>query len=394
MFTKNDTFNQIMQTTPIRRAIGNLFPSCWLERIPPEHYGYTMSRVEKEDRMEWGVPFISDSFVECANILMDTADSQRFGFVPLWKEAHPSAAFDPANAPDSRIPDADTNCADGVWLFTANPDVDPAAFAHLPAAGSVPPYPSTAVSAQKKQAAAVRPAVILCPGGGYEMLSYYSEGIQLAQRMERDGGYKAFVLNYRVTPNEYPLPQMDLALAILHVRTYAEWYRIDPKRILIVGASAGGHLCASEALLHEDLKREVIAELNDKNRTKAASAYADHSARPDGIGLLYPVISFLSEYHEGSCLNLTGQRESLREVLSVEKHITAAYPPTYAFSNADDGAVPVSNTRRLNEALDQAGVTHLCEVFPSGDHGVGLGYSCSCREWSEHMLAFFERLFQ
>ena len=394
MFTKNNTFDQIMHTSPIGRAIGNLFPTCWLERIPKEHYGHTMSQIEKEDRMEWGVPFISDSFLECTNLLMDTACSQRFGFVPLWTEGHPSAAFDPARTPDSRIPDADTNCAEGVWLFTANPDTDPAAFAHMPASGSVPPYPSTAVSISEREQASARPAVILCPGGGYHMLSAYSEGIQLAQRMERDGGYKAFVLNYRITPNYYPLPQMDLALAVMHVRAYAKWYRIDPNRVLIVGASAGGHLCASEALLQEDLKKEALAELHRRNLTQAAAAYADCSARPDGIGLLYPVISFLSEYHEGSCQNLTGQDDNLREKLSVERHITAAYPPVYAFSNEDDGAVPVSNTRRLNEALDKAGVTHLCEVFPSGDHGVGLGYQCSCKEWSEHMLAFFARLFQ
>lgn len=43
------------------------------------------------------------------------------------------------------------------------------------------------------------------------MLSYYSEGVQLAQRMERDGGYKAFILSYRIQPNTYPQCQMDLA---------------------------------------------------------------------------------------------------------------------------------------------------------------------------------------
>ncbi|MCI8889852.1 MAG: alpha/beta hydrolase [Eubacterium sp.] len=393
MFTKNNTFDQIMHTSPVRRAIGNLFPACWLERIPKEHYGYTMSRIEKEDRMDWGAPFISDSFLECANILMDTVRNQRFGFVPLWKGGHPSAAFDPADPPDKRIPDADANCAEGVWLFTANPETDSIAFAHLPAASSVPPYPSAAVSAQKREQTSARPAVILCPGGGYEMLSAYSEGIQLAQRMERDGGYKAFILHYRITPNHYPLPQMDLALAIMHIRAYADWYRIDPDRVLIVGASAGGHLCASEALLQEDLKKEVLAKLRGSNDAQASAVFADCSARPDGIGLLYPVISFLSEYHEGSCQNLIGQTDSLREVLSVERHITNAYPPTYAFSNADDDAVPVSNTIRLKEALAQAGVTHLCEVFASGGHGVGLGYDCSCGAWSEHMLAFFDRLF-
>ncbi len=234
----------------------------------------------------------------------------------------------------------------------------------------------------------MRPAVVICPGGGYHMLSSYSEGIQLAQRMERDGGYKAFILNYRMLPNLYPLPQMDLAMAVMHIRLHAAEYGIDPDKVIVLGASAGGHLCASEAFLHDCLKKEVLSLLTGKRREE----YQKISARPDGVGLLYPVISFLTEYHEGSYLNLTGGREELRDKLSVEFHISGDYPPTYAFANADDGCVPASNTIRLDKALEKAGVLHLCEIFPSGDHGIGLGYTLSCRKWSENMLAFFENI--
>lgn len=397
MFTKNDTFEQIMHTNPVQRSIGNLFPSCWLERIPPQHYTHTMHQIEAEDKMEWGAPFLSDAMVECANILLETFENQRFLFIPLWKTADT-----PANAPghtanpglDSGgwIPDADQNHADSAWLFTGNPDTDPAAFAHTSGNGSVPPYPSNAVPPEKRETQSKRPAVIICPGGGYEMLSAYSEGLQLAQRMERDGGYKAFLLHYRITPNRYPLPQMDLALAIMHIRSYAEQYHIDPERILVLGASAGGHLCASEAFLHPALKQNVLTELTERSANPdLLQRYQHCSARPDGVGLLYPVISFLSAYHEGSYLNLTGQQPKLREALSVETHITADYPPTYAFANEDDGCVPASNTRRLEEALRIADIPHLCQIFPSGDHGVGLGYEHSCRTWSEQMLTFFEQ---
>lgn len=389
MFTKNDTFEHIMQTGPVKRAIGNLFPACWLERIPPQHYAHTMHQIEAEDRMEWGVPFLSDAFVESANILMEASENKRFLFIPLW---NPDAGS--AGNTGSWIPDADLNCADSVWLFTGNPDTDLTAFAHTAGNGSIPPYPSDAVPADRYTESSLRPAAIICPGGGYEMLSSYSEGIQLAQRMERDGGYKAFLLNYRITPNYYPLPQMDLALAILHVRACASRYQIDPDRILIIGSSAGGHLCASEAFLHEALKKQVLTTLSASDRTgnpAVLTRYQDCSARPDGIGLLYPVISFLSDYHEGSYLSLTGQQPGLREALSVETHITPDYPPVYAFANEDDGCVPANNTKRLDQALCRAGVPHLCQIFPTGDHGVGLGYSCSCHTWSEQMLRFFEK---
>ena len=396
MFTKNDTFEQIMHTNPIDRSIGNLFPSCWLDRIPPQHHTHTMHQIEAEDQMEWGAPFISDAFVECANILMETYQNQRFLFIPLWNTANT-----PTNAPGCTansdphsgiwIPNADQNDADSAWLFTGNPDTDLTAFAHTSGTGSIPPYPSHAVPFENRENQSRRPAVIICPGGGYEMLSAYSEGLQLAQRMERDGGYKAFLLHYRITPNHYPLPQMDLALAVMHVRSCAGQYHIDPDRILVLGSSAGGHLCASEAFLHPALKQDVLTELADRSANPALlQQYQCCSARPDGVGLLYPVISFLSEYHDGSYLNLTGQKPGLREALSVETHISADYPPTYAFANEDDGCVPASNTKRLEEALHKADIPHLCQLFPTGDHGVGLGYEHSCRTWSEQMLAFFE----
>lgn len=392
MFTKNDTLEKIMNTKPIKEAIGNLFPSCWLSQVPQPYFHHTLAEIEKEISMDWGCPFLSDAFLECANLLMETVKKQRFLFIPLWKEEanHVSTFLNAYSNP--WIPDSDQNNQSSVFLFTGNPTIDNTAFANTAGAGSIPPYPSLAVSSEKRSLSK-RPAVIICPGGAYEMISSYSEGVQLAQRMERDGGYKAFILNYRITPNYYPLPQMDLALAIMHVRANAEEYQINPNQIIILGASAGGHLCASEAYLYDSLKQKVLEEFaSKKQHSSILEKYQTISARPDGVGLLYPVISFLSDYHEGSYLNLTNQKTGLQKALSVELHITSNYPPTYAFSNKDDGCVPVSNTIRLKEALDKTNVLHLCETYPTGDHGVGLGYGCSCKDWSEHMLAFFEKM--
>lgn len=389
MFTLDHTYEEIMNTDPVGRAIGNLFPTCWRDRISPEHAGHTMRRIAQEDKMEFGDPFVSDAFVECANLLMETAENRRFLFVPLWDEKF---ALNPCQKDGNPIPDGDLNAAAGVSLFTGNPEVDNAAFAHTAVPDSVPPYDTTAVSEEKRRIMHHRPAVIVCPGGGYVMHATHSEGIRLAQRLERDGGYKAFVLNYRITPNYYPLPQMDLALAIMHVRAHAETYDIDPDRILIVGSSAGGHLCASEAYLHTDLERLVLDAFRDAGACDAIlKNYQGISARPNGIGLLYPVISFLSDYHEGSYLYLTNSDPHLRELLSVENHIANGYPPTYAFANADDDCVPPSNTARLDKALEAADVPHLCQSYPTGNHGIGLGYDFSCKKWSEEMLAFFEK---
>ena len=389
MFSINNTMREIMETPLIESRIGNLFPSCWIPCVKKEHWDHTMEQIKQEDTMEWGQPFWSEAFVECANILKETVDKKRFCFIPLWTES------ETLDFTGKYLPKAATNCEEDVWLFTGNPLVDQQAFVHTSSSASIPPYQSDAVSEEKKNSYKNQhPAVIFCPGGGYEMLSYYSEGIQLAQRMERDGGYKAFILNSRIAPNKYPQPQMDLAMAVMHVKSHAKEYEINPNNIVVVGASAGGHLCASEAYLHEELKELALERLLEKNKEDQEllkQRYHKISARPDALGLLYPVISFIEDYHEGSYRNLTGGNPELKEKLSVELHIDKNYPPTYAFANEDDGCVPVSNTIRLGQQLQAAGVRYQCDIYPQGDHGIGLGYETSAKRWSEEMLKFLER---
>ena len=64
MFTKNNTMNEILNTEPVGRAAGNLFPTCFMARVPVEHRDHTMAQIEKEETMEWGAPFLADAFLE------------------------------------------------------------------------------------------------------------------------------------------------------------------------------------------------------------------------------------------------------------------------------------------------------------------------------------------
>lgn len=334
MFSTNNTMREIMEMPLIGSRIGNLFPSCWIPCVKKEHWDHTMEQIKQEDTMEWGQPFWSDAFVECANILLETVDKKRFCFVPLWTEN------ETLDFTGTYLPEVATNCEEDVWLFTGNPLVDQQAFAHTSSSASIPPYQSDPVSEEKKNS------------------------------------YK----------NQRP--------AVMHVRAHATEYEIDPDNIVVVGASAGGHLCASEAYLHGELKELVLERFfanNSETQKVLKQRYDKISARPDALGLLYPVISFIEDYHEGSYLNLTGGDQKLKEKLSVELHIDKNYPPTYAFANKDDGCVPVSNTIRLGQQLQTAGVRYQCDIYPQGDHGIGLGYETSAKRWSEEMLKFLER---
>ena len=371
MYTLEFTFQQLMNDRLLKRALGNLIPSEWINELPTESYNKTLAQIATDHHMHWGAPFLSREILECANILSDTESSNRFLFQPLWQTHYDHQG--------SSIPDANLNTEESVWLFTGNPTVDNHAFAHTDIPGSIPPYATFPAS----DTSSLSPAVIICPGGGYSMLSTYSEGIQLAARLERDGGYKAFILNYRLAPHAYPLPQMDLARAVMYVRKHASHYHIDPSQILILGSSAGGHLCASEALYHKELKNYIF-----ESYPQYIPEYTGISARPDGVGLLYPVISLVSQTHAGTCQNNTKGNALLKDQLSVDLHMDKEYPPTYAFACLDDPTVPFSNTTRLDAALEQLSVPHLCELFPSGGHGIGLGYATSARYWSEHMISF------
>ena len=238
----------------------------------------------------------------------------------------------------------------------------------------------------KNMPSGVRPAVIICPGGGYEFLSFDYEGIRIARRME-EAGYRAFILNYRVSPNHYPAPQLDLMCAIKHIRANAERYQISEDGLLILGFSAGGHLCASAAALYRELEPRFAEEM-ERTRQNDAAAYRAVSARPDAVCLAYPVISFRAEQHEDSFRCLTGGDEALRDALSIETRVTSDFPKTFIWTCADDLLVPPSNAERMARALEAKQVPHRFIMYPQGGHGCDLGAGTSAEGWVDEMLRF------
>lgn len=235
----------------------------------------------------------------------------------------------------------------------------------------------------------IRPAVIIVPGGAYEFLVLNREGMEIAEKAF-EAKCIPFVLYYRVSPNKYPAPQLDLLLAIRHVRFHAEQFGIDPDQIYLIGSSAGGHLCVSATYLRESLEPKLEEELQ-KSYYKTQTDMGNISAKPNGICLNYPVISFTSEQHEESCLALSGNDKSLRKLLSAEHHINRQFPKTFLWACTDDSLVPVSNSLRMDQALQRAGVKHMTEIHPWGGHGGGIAVGTPAERWIERMLAFMKK---
>lgn len=206
-------------------------------------------------------------------------------------------------------------------------------------------------------------AVVICPGGGYGGLAGH-EGEGYAKWLA-EHGISGFVLKYRLGSKGYRHPTMlgDASRAIRLVRAKASEWKIDPKRVGIMGSSAGGHL-ASTAVTHFDSGKPDAADPIDRQ-----------SSRPDFGILCYAVISMEDGVtHGGSKRNLLGEKPdpALVEHLSNEKHVTKDTPPCFVWSTGEDKAVPVLNSLQFVTALQRHGVPYDFHVYQKGGHGIGL----------------------
>lgn len=205
-----------------------------------------------------------------------------------------------------------------------------------------------------------RPLVLIFPGGGYDHVSK-AEGEPVAIRFNA-AGYHAAVLRYRVKPATYNEPFYDAGKAIRHIRAQANLYRIDPRGIVVVGFSAGGHLAATLATLYNDQDLFPVVDGEDA------------SARPDALLLAYPVISMVKTPHLGSLKTLLGEKGSdeLKIKLSLETQIHSEVPPVFMWHTRDDESVSYQHSMRFYERLSQEQPLSELHIFSHGAHGMSL----------------------
>ncbi len=220
----------------------------------------------------------------------------------------------------------------------------------------------------------VRPAVLICPGGGYTFLSD-REAEPIAMKF-LSKGYNAFILDYSVKGDaKYPNPLYDAANAIYTIRTNAEKWNIDKDKICVCGFSAGGHVAASLGVYwnHEFVKKEL--GIKDSEMIK-----------PNGMILGYPLLdiaTFTPEYfsdkpdlieHGERCLDaLFGTNEpdpKQMDSVSLYKHVSSDTPKTFMWHTYEDGLVAVDNVLDFSKALAQNDVAFEMHIFQNGGHGL------------------------
>jgi acetyl esterase/lipase len=206
-------------------------------------------------------------------------------------------------------------------------------------------------------------AVVICPGGGYGGLAGH-EGRDYALWLNEQG-IAGFVLKYRLGSGGYRHPAMlnDAARAVRLVRAKADDWQVDPKRVGIMGSSAGGHL-ASTLLTHFDAGDAAASDEVERL-----------SSRPDLGILCYAVITMGPNTHQGSRNNLLGNNPSaeLVKLLSNELQVTPQTPPCFIWHTWEDAGVKVENSLDFAVALRRAGVRFDLHIYEKGGHGLGLG---------------------
>jgi len=208
-------------------------------------------------------------------------------------------------------------------------------------------------------------AVVVCPGGGYSILAWDLEGTEVAEWLNSIG-VTALVLKYRVPRREgdaaNKLPLMDAQRAMSVVRSKASELGIDPRRIGMLGFSAGGNLTVA-----------TCSKFNERQYDKI-DAIDDVSCRPDFAAPVYP--AYLADNNG---------------VVKPEYQPTKDTPPMF-FAFAMDDRVAVDGSFAMAKALKNAGIPAELHMYDSGGHGFGLRTSenpchtwpARCAEWMEH----------
>ena len=198
-----------------------------------------------------------------------------------------------------------------------------------------------------------RPAIVVCPGGGYMYCSpREAEPIALAYTAR---GFHAFILRYSVGWDAAGFaPLQEVSWTIGYLREHAREWNIDPEKIVTCGFSAGGHLALSAGLLGQNKPNAMILGY------PAASA-------PN-----MPGMNFMLQLLEGR--KEVTQKDA--EKYDLVSHITSEAPPVFITATAQDlltqhGALPIANKY---SALN---LPYELHIFQYGPHGYALGNEVS-----------------
>ncbi len=257
--------------------------------------------------------------------------------IPIWPKAAPDAVTYDGPEYSQKVDRKDELVAGKPWLSDERVSV-----------------PTMTVYAPKGKNTGA--AVIVFPGGGYQILAMDLEGTEVCDWLT-SRGITCVLLKYRVPgsaklPKSGAYPQAAQALddaqrTISLTRQHAMEWHIDPRRIGVIGFSAGGHLVAATSVHFE---RRVY---------KRVDATDDVSCRPDFAIAIYPG-------------HLAVDENSFALQRDIETHLSKQTPPTFILQNEDDNVDGVQQALSYYIGLKKAGVPVEMHLYAQGGHAFGL----------------------
>lgn len=211
--------------------------------------------------------------------------------------------------------------------------------------------------AQKGGTAA--PAMIVCPGGGYSYVVIDKEGTEIAAWLNA-AGFTAVVLKYRC-PNNRAGALQDVQRALSLARSCAAEWNIDPKRLGVIGFSAGGNLSAKASTQFGERAYPAI------------DAVDKQSCRPDFAVLVYP--AYLEK--DGA--------------VAPDLNVKANVPPTLIVHSEDD-KTHVVGSKIYRAALDEAKLPNAFLLYPTGGHGYALRCTKDAKAWPGDAMQWLQKI--
>ena len=212
-----------------------------------------------------------------------------------------------------------------------------------------------------------RPCMIVCPGGGYGIISRHEAEPIALQFLPQ--GYNVFTVIYSIAPHRFPTQLREVAALMELIYKNTDAWNCDTSKIAIIGFSAGGHLAAHYSTMSDCKEvREVFPE------SKPVKATA----------LAYPVITADPAHaNMGSFQNLLGKEILTAEEIdyfSCDRNVKSSTPPAFIWHTAEDNCVPVMNSLLYARSLGEHKIPYELHIYPFGWHGLSI---CDGQIWGE-----------
>ncbi|WP_195574977.1 alpha/beta hydrolase [Paenibacillus sp. 1001270B_150601_E10] len=240
-----------------------------------------------------------------------------------------------------------------------------------------------------KDTSKLKPAVVLVHGGGW--VSGDKGGAPHWNQWLNDLGYTVFDVQYRLSPlAEWKDEVGDIKSALGWVLQNADTYQIDPKRINLMGESAGGNLAMLAAYSMGDAMLPASTHVPEVHVNAVVNMYgpADMSLFYKNSRSIHYVQDVMKKYIGGSPSKFSDRYQILSPIHYIEEHS----PPTITLLGTGDRIVPVEQGEVLDEKLKEKGVVSEFYLLPEVDHGFDVNPGTLSTQFArEKVTAFLQR---